>query len=273
MFTRRVWMLRSIIKSNKYLLYAGLFFVETLIKIKRKCFQLEDFNLLKQIEEDGIAVLPSFLSSQECDLLIKEYERFSPSHGHQFDNDRRIYGIEKISPIFSRVFSSNQKLDLICSAYLGEPVILQTTMSARIVAAEDCLDAGSGGGWHRDSFSKQFKAIVYLCDVNMDNGPFMYIKSSHKLASIRKVLFGLKKHKPSTGCRYTKKEMDEVTKLLGKEITYCTGKRGDVILADTRGIHTGMPLNEGMRYAATNYYIGKTYYKNNNDIETLGTQK
>ena len=45
---------------------------------------------------------------------------------------------------------------------------------------------GSGGGWHRDDFNFQFKAILYLNDVSMDNGPFQLIENSNGLINIIK---------------------------------------------------------------------------------------
>ena len=39
---------------------------------------------------------------------------------------------------------------------------------------------GSGSGWHRDSLGFQFKAMVYLNDVDESTGPFEYYTSSHR---------------------------------------------------------------------------------------------
>ena len=35
----------------------------------------------------------------------------------------------------------------------------------------------SGGGWHRDHHFELFKVMVYLSDVDKNNGPFSYIEN------------------------------------------------------------------------------------------------
>ena len=40
---------------------------------------------------------------------------------------------------------------------------------------------GSGGGWHKDAYYTQFKSILYLTDVNNENGPFELIRNSNKI--------------------------------------------------------------------------------------------
>ena len=43
---------------------------------------------------------------------------------------------------------------------------------------------GSGNGWHRDELFYKYrytKAMIYLNDVNLNNGPFQYLEKSHKI--------------------------------------------------------------------------------------------
>ena len=45
---------------------------------------------------------------------------------------------------------------------------------------------GSGGSWHRDSYLRQFKSLIYLNDVTDENGPFQVLTDSHKTEQIKK---------------------------------------------------------------------------------------
>jgi hypothetical protein len=74
---------------------------------------------------------------------------------------------------------------------------------------------------------KILKAIIYLNDVELEGGPFCYIKGSH----INKFDGWNKKSRFSD---------EEMHKVYGKDcITYCTAKAGDVFLAETTGLHRG----------------------------------
>ena len=52
---------------------------------------------------------------------------------------------------------------------------------------------GSGAGWHKDSYSNQYKSILYLNDVNSENGPFQIIKDSNKNIFMLNLFFKIKK--------------------------------------------------------------------------------
>ena len=51
--------------------------------------------------------------------------------------------------------------------YSGPKVILETTLAAKLSHKKGNL--GSGQGWHRDSYFRQFKAMAYLTDVKFKN--------------------------------------------------------------------------------------------------------
>ena len=56
---------------------------------------------------------------------------------------------------------------------------------------------------------------------------------------------------------------------MDEEITYFTAPKGTLVLADVRGLHTGMPIKKGHRYSVFNYYIAKSSHQPNNEIEKL----
>lgn len=111
------------------------------------------------------------------------------------------------------------------------------------------LNLGSGGGWHRDSVGQeQFKALVYLTDVDLQHGPFQYFIKTSKITSMKAAEkyfdIGKKQNRLS----------DEQIALYPKNRlrTFCA-ERGTLIIANTRAIHRGMPISSGVRYALTTY--------------------
>ena len=125
-----------------------------------------------------------------------------------------------------------------------------TTLAAKVVAKPKNL--GSGGGWHRDSmYEKQIKAISYLSDVDGDNGPFQYVVGSHSKGS---VLRTLDLHHGPNLKRFRADDLERWCESNQERVETIVGSAGDVILVDTRGLHRGMPIISGTRYALTNYY-------------------
>jgi ectoine hydroxylase-related dioxygenase (phytanoyl-CoA dioxygenase family) len=121
----------------------------------------------------------------------------------------------------------------IAEEYYGKPV---TSVSAELVTSKPTDDAPFGSQlWHRDTEGgeKQLRAMCYLTDVTLENGPFCYVPGS--IANKRD--FG----------RFSDKQFE---KLYPSDmwVTY-TGPKGMVILFDTMGFHRGLPNKKGVREA------------------------
>lgn len=109
---------------------------------------------------------------------------------------------------------------------------------------------GSGGGWHRDSFRAQYKAIVYLTDVERaSQGAFCYLPHSNGrlfrwMSALYRVATG--------GNRYSDSLMSKLLKLgVRKEVVL--SKAGIPFFIDTSLIHRGLPISEGHRVTAFVY--------------------
>lgn len=126
------------------------------------------------------------------------------------------------------------------------------TMANRVEAKKNNL--GSGGGWHRDDINFQFKAIIYLCDVDNNNGPFQLLENSNTFLSMIKDSI-----KSKFNILNTRIKNNNIALLDQKRVKTITGKAGTLILVDTSLIHRGKPLINGFRYALTNYYY--PYYQ------------
>ena len=80
------------------------------------------------------------------------------------------------------------------------------------------------------------KVLVYLNDVDIDGGPFVYVKGSNT----RKFSGWLKSHRYTDGAIGLKYEKDHIMNLVGQ--------KGDVVIADTSGIHKGLHPKNTDRY-------------------------
>jgi hypothetical protein len=162
--------------------------------------------------------------------------------------DYRLFGVEKRHSLIERF----QKLDSIfkiLDTYTGIKASAVHTMMGRIEAKPDNL--GSGGGWHRDTPEfNQVKSILYLSNVDESKGPFQYLAKTHKRSSYKKV--SSITSKPWFDFRYTDQDIDLLTDA-GYKMHTLTASKGTILLADTSGIHRGMPILKGNRYALTNY--------------------
>ena len=74
---------------------------------------------------------------------------------------------------------------------------------------------GSGGGWHRDSIHKEYKAIVYLKDVDENSGNLQIIKKSNNYNSLLNAHHLLKKDLLDT--RFTNSEVSKIIEEQNKE--------------------------------------------------------
>jgi hypothetical protein len=212
------------------------------------------------VRSKGFCVLPGYFERSTCEVIAREIDailRDSPGRAivDAEQADHRIWGGERASARI-KTFHDDPFLMSIGAAYLKTDIRNMTTLAAKIVARMG--NKGSGGGWHRDSmYERQFKAIAYLSDVTSNDGPFRYLVGSNTLENIMQTI-GL--HQSSSLKDYQDFDFDAWCERTGRQIETVTGSAGDVILVDTRGIHRGMPVAAGCRYALTNYYSARHRY-------------
>ncbi|WMN61175.1 phytanoyl-CoA dioxygenase family protein [Pseudoalteromonas xiamenensis] len=234
--------------KNSYSVFAtGLSFYSLLHPIKKVKGYTSLYN-------DGFYVIEDLFSQKQCEELIELFDNFEPSCAVSYGSDKRIFGLDLVSNIHRDLVGGNQKAYEIGTSYIGSDLELVTTLGGKV--KRDPENLGSGG-WHRDSFLSQFKMIVYLTDVDEDNGPFQYVNGSNLLRGKLK----------DASCRdkgdiRNPRYKDEYVRMLvnkkGFDLTTFTGKAGTAILCDTSGIHRGTPVVNGTRYAVTNYYKSKS---------------
>ena len=222
---------------------------------------IKDLNLrstfLKEYPDlfkDGLQIFKGFLNGDELKNHISDFDILMSDNKIpkiEESSDKRIYGVERYKDSFITKKQETFMLNFNKKAkYLYDNVYF--TLAGEITS--DPGNLGSGGGWHRDSqFTNQFKTIVYLTDVNKNNGPFQYIKGSHKKKSYKLIKNALNDYDYSKN-RFSDDEIESILKNIGEfESSTITGKAGDLILVNTRGLHRGSPLKFGKRKAVTTY--------------------
>ena len=146
-------------------------------------------------------------------------------------------------------------------AYLDFKIKNVMTMANRVTFLSN--NKGSGMGWHKDAYRKQFKSMLYLNDVNENNGPFQLLKRSNKIFNLIKIAIKLKKTYPDT--RFSENEIEKISR--SEDVITLDGRRGTLVLFDPSLIHRGSPLKSSKRYAITNYYESLHNFETHNNYE------
>ena len=136
----------------------------------------------------------------------------------------------------------------IAGEFLGCAPAIGTLNLRRSYVTEAPLDATLL--FHSDGNSIHFlKFFFYLNDVDMDGGPFTYVEGSHKdIGTERGRLRGFEDKSKWT--------YDEVTQKYDESrIKFLTGNFGDMVIANTSGMHRGTRVKERERTMLTLNYV------------------
>lgn len=211
--------------------------------------------LLLEIQKNGYAVIQDFFDKEQCqkciddiDIMIKNKKEFV-----QKQEDFRIFGAEELSENIKKFFEHNL-LNELARAYNAVPTCCAFTLAGRIEATGKDEEFGSGGPWHRDSYFRQFKSLIYLNDVDENNGPLQIIHKSHQTKDEDRKTADLE-HMQSS---FLQETVDKIIKDNPERLKTLTGKSGTVVLVDSSIVHRGIPLKNGIRYALTNYFFEKS---------------
>lgn len=236
---------------------------KTLESFEDKGFELLQ-SYLNTLKKKGFVKIPNFLSQEMCNKIINIIEKFMNDYPNltwkdQMNSDTRIFGAENISSELTSILKNFIDLSKkVGERYLKQKIGLYMIMANRTKFTKNNL--GSGNGWHKDSYSKQFKSILYLKDVNDNNGPFQLIENSNKNIFMLKLFLKLKDKFPNT--RFSEKEISMLLTDRKNKIVNIKGKAGTLILVDTSYLHRGKPLKENCRYALTSYFFSSEKFQN-----------
>jgi hypothetical protein len=208
--------------------------------------------IVNHINTLGICVLEDYFTEEECKQGITELDYCFDTYKNKAQvlihegcgGDERLFSIERQSTI-AKKFADDELLSQVCSKYLGEAGRCHQVLAGKLTADKDKV-INSGGGWHRDSNTKQFKAIAYLSNCTEKNGPYMFIPSSVNLRG--------ELRQDMRGTRFTDQGIRTLCESNNIKPFVVTAKAGTVILTATNNIHRGANIEEGKRYSLTSYY-------------------
>jgi hypothetical protein len=168
----------------------------------------------------------------------------------QPDGDTRYWGVSlDESPLLERLDVFGQDL---FRKRTGHDAGASLIMINVIDAAKS--PTGSGGGWHRDSFTEQYKAFMYLTPViDTQQGAFCFLPGSNRLgpralsAAYRVI---------SRGNRYSEPLIDVFVRM-GATVQPVLLDAGIPFFVDTSLVHRGMRISRGERIMATQYLFAR----------------
>jgi hypothetical protein len=208
--------------------------------------------IIHSLENKGFCIIENYYTAEKCDEIFKEvYNMFPKNFEHQTQEGR---GGDYRMPFGENFFNNSKKflnesnLLEIAESYTGK--IIKKRCQIGVVEHRENSNFCSGGGWHVDNHNKQFKAILYLTDVNENNGYFSIVESS------RNTIKNIGTHPAYKGDNSQTRISDEnINQKNTNKIHNILGSKGTLILVDTSNIHRGNIIKEGNRLTYTNYYL------------------
>jgi len=210
------------------------------------------------LKRDGFAVIEGFWPRERALALRDRLEQYlDPAESRDFDSGayirfwdnrahdegvRRLYHVEREIPELAEL-RRDPSIMRIVEGYYGFPMY-----SGVLVFQHNTQSNANTRYYHVDIFAKEFKSFLYLDDVDPGNGPFAYLRGTHKshFRRLKKQVLGNKE-----GAETSFYESD-LGQLLEQEVAI-TGQAGTLILADVRGFHRGTPQTERSRSVLVNY--------------------
>lgn len=232
---------------------------------KKEVFDKKYLNNFEELKLKGYTKIPGYFSNS---IIEKLNNCFKPELDQMddailnakseqlifYDDNRkmikkefgysRIYDLEHYYPDFEKIRLDTNILGF-ANAYYG-----MKCFSYHALVQKTTPVLGGGQSWHYDDFEPRFKIIIYLEDVEIENGPFSYIEGSNKL-SLKK----LKKFFRMRKGEFYKEQYFENDEIDLTKAKYLTAKAGDLLLVDANGIHRGLKIEKGFeRYAIFSFY-------------------
>ena len=209
--------------------------------------------LKRELLQNGFVLLPRFFDKEYVDTVVEELIAKGEdiyNWKDQEKSDNRAYQAERSLSSLDK-FYANDFIKRTASWFYGTKKLNSFILLNKLIPVLN--NKGSGGGWHRDSPTRhQFKAILYLSDVSVKNGPFQIIPKSNRKRYIIRDFIRLGKVKRY---RFTDEDIGRILSFDEYDIKNIVGPPGSLLLVDTKAYHRGMPIIEGQRLAATIYFF------------------
>ena len=231
----KLWSWEYKIYRKTYFFSGGIsnIFLEILLSIKQGKYKTKE---AQEIDKNGYIIVKNFLSDSDVEQISKIVERESNIQKGltRLDVPQSVLNN---SEVLDRLFFNNELIEKIAIDYLGENCRMDLRAAWRSFTAKSANKSDLSKAaqmWHVDLDTvKWLKAFIYLTDVDANSGPHCFCQGTHKTLPLGIIRDG----------RYS----DEMIKSLNIHSDILLAPKGTLILADTRGIHRGLPVLNGER--------------------------
>tara|TARA_B100001059_G_scaffold60130_1_gene55733 strand:+ start:17959 stop:18702 length:744 start_codon:yes stop_codon:yes gene_type:complete len=229
-------------------------------------------NSVLKFKKNGIVTLPSFFNKEYCeksvndieDAILKYPDKLYSQKTDGTGGDIRFFKFENKYET-AKVLFDNEEINSIVKGYSKKDVVCHFIVAGKVIADKG-QTINSGGGWHRDSDSQQIKVMIYLNNVDNENGPFQFIKESKKRDAKRSTSFifnldTLKKFlrgNPLKNPRYSDESIEKEIENKKFKVSQVEGEAGTTIIFDGSYVHRGKNISDGVRYSYTMYFYPNT---------------
>jgi hypothetical protein len=188
-------------------------------------------------------LVPRLEDGADQDYDSGAYLRFYDDNAYD-QGVRRLFHVERELPELADFRRDAFVLD-VAAAYYRMPFFSSLLMYQYNTRSND-----NTRYYHVDSFKKEAKAFLYLDDVDEGNGPFTYLRGTHRshFTRLKKQVVG------NEDGAATSFHPDDVKSHLDSEVQIC-GPAGTLIISDVRGLHRGSPQRDGDRSVLVNYIV------------------
>ncbi len=225
-----------------------------------------DWNVaLDQIRDKGFFSTPDFLTPQQVNSILGEIRPSLETYRQTgvtvtdvgtHEPDIELYRIRRargLSRQMDSLFFDNEPINNLAEAYVCRDVRSYITMLEMRKPAMELSDEMLP---HFDDWRHRFKALLYLTDVDLPQGPFVYFAGSHRQAPWRfEEEFDYEiHHRNGKQGALVPGQARALCRDHGYEETVITGRAGTLILFDARGLHNAKQTFRGERIILGNYF-------------------
>lgn len=223
--------------------------------------------ILKDLNFEGFSIIENFLTNEEIDISVNNIEKNIENQNSKVysvrnentGGDKRLFAFEN-KCIISYEFKHNSLINEIANKYCKDKLKSYFILAGKVSFKKN-ENTNSGGDWHKDSDEKQIKAMVYLNDVDVDNGPLLFITDSKLKEPKRRKneltfesIIRFFKYRSFYPPRYSSSVINKYLTENNFSIKKITAKKGTLILFDSSYIHRGDNIKKGHRYSLTSYF-------------------
>ena len=210
-----------------------------------------------RVKKQGCHLLPGVLDDHECRFLREQIDLLSDSKNAILQQgmdgaDRRFYGFENLSEdAHSLIFNNESIKEIFKRLYRKRTNVAATLLAQKISPPKGQIATLH---WHRDSFLPQYKAFLFLNDVDRVGGAHeLYsgtFKWKHKLKTL--VRLGFAYRNANDGYR-SEETLNKILSVENELVTIpCT--QGSILFSDTSHLHRSGPcIYPHNRYSVTFY--------------------